>query len=41
MEHLNTEIVATIAGGAVLWGLVSRRLERWNVTAPIAFVIFG
>ena len=41
MEHLNTEIIATVAGGAVLWGLVSRRLERWNVTAPIAFVIFG
>ena len=25
----------------MLWGLVSARLERWNVSAPIAFVALG
>ena len=24
-----------------MWGLVSARLERWNVSAPIAFVVLG
>ena len=42
MDHgLNTEALAVVAGCVVLWGLVSARLERFNVTAPIAFVILG
>ena len=42
MNHgIDLEVLAAIAAGAVLWGLVSSRLERWNITAPIAFVVFG
>lgn len=42
MEHgLDTEAIAIVAGCAVLWGLVSARLERIDVTAPIAFVALG
>ena len=42
MEHgLNFAVVATIAGCLVLWSLVSARLERWNITAPMAFVAVG
>jgi NhaP-type Na+/H+ or K+/H+ antiporter len=29
------------AVGLVIWGLSSARLTRWNVTAPLAFVVFG
>ena len=25
----------------IVWGLVSARLERWDVTAPIAFLVLG
>jgi sodium/hydrogen antiporter len=42
VEHgLDTGALAIVAGCFVLWGLVSARLERWNVTAPIAFVAMG
>src|SRR6476646_4096760 len=42
MEHgLDTSAMAVIAGCVVLWGLVSARLERIAVTAPIAFVVMG
>ena len=42
MDHgLNVEVLAVVAGCFVLWGLVSSRLERWNISAPIAFVILG
>ena len=42
MEHgIDAELFAVIAGCTVLWGLVSSRLERWGVTAPIAFLGFG
>ncbi len=42
MEHgLNFAVVATTAGCLLLWSLVSTRLERWNITAPIAFVAIG
>lgn len=33
--------LAVIAGGIAVWGLVSARLTRWNVSAPIAFVVLG
>ena len=42
MAHdLNLAVVAVISACVVLWGLVSARLERWNVSAPIAFVVLG
>jgi NhaP-type Na+/H+ or K+/H+ antiporter len=42
VEHgLDTGVLAVVAACFVLWGLVSGRLERLNVTAPIAFVVLG
>jgi len=42
VEHgLDTEALAVIAACVVLWGLVSARFERENVTAPVAFVALG
>jgi sodium/hydrogen antiporter len=42
VEHgIDAELFAVIAGCTVVWGLVSSRLERWGVTAPIAFLGFG
>jgi len=42
MEHeLDVTNLAVIAACLVGWGLVSARLERWQVTAPIAFVVLG
>jgi sodium/hydrogen antiporter len=39
-EELITGI-AVISACVVVWGLVSARLGQWDVTAPIAFVVFG
>ncbi len=33
--------LAVVAGCLVLWGLLSARLERWDVSAPLAFVVVG
>jgi sodium/hydrogen antiporter len=42
VEHgLDTGALAVVAGCFVLWGLVSARLERLNVSAPIALVVLG
>jgi NhaP-type Na+/H+ or K+/H+ antiporter len=42
VEHgVGLEAVVVVAAGAVLWGLVGGRLERWDITAPIAFIAFG
>jgi NhaP-type Na+/H+ or K+/H+ antiporter len=42
MEHgLNVGVLAVVGGCFILWGILSGRLERWNVSAPIAFVVFG
>ena len=42
MEHgLNVGVLAVVAGCFILWGLLSARLERWNVSAPMAFVVLG
>jgi NhaP-type Na+/H+ or K+/H+ antiporter len=42
MEHgLDTTALAVVATCVVLWGLVSARLERVNISAPIAFVALG
>jgi sodium/hydrogen antiporter len=42
MDHtLNAAVLTVVAACVVGWGLVSSRLERWHVTAPIAFVLLG
>jgi NhaP-type Na+/H+ or K+/H+ antiporter len=42
VEHgLDPGALAVVAGCFVLWGVVSARLERLNVSAPIAFVTLG
>ncbi len=42
MSHsLDTAALATAAGCVIIWSLVSHRLERWNISAPIAFVAMG
>jgi len=42
MAHeLNLAALAVVSACVVLWGLVSSRLERWNVSAPMAFVVLG
>jgi sodium/hydrogen antiporter len=40
-QGLNTEAIGVVTGCLVLWGVLSARLERVNVTAPIAFVLLG
>ncbi|HMD45547.1 MAG TPA: cation:proton antiporter [Acidimicrobiales bacterium] len=41
MHDLNIEALAVVAACVVVWGVFSARLERVNVTAPIAFVVLG
>ncbi|MET0662407.1 MAG: cation:proton antiporter [Ilumatobacteraceae bacterium] len=41
MESLDTGLIVAIAASLVAWGLVSARLERLNVSAPMAFVALG
>ena len=42
MSHdLSAETLAVVSACIVLWGMVSARLERWDVSAPIAFVVLG
>ena len=38
---LNIATLAVVSACVLLWGLVSARLERWDVSAPIAFVLLG
>jgi NhaP-type Na+/H+ or K+/H+ antiporter len=33
--------LAVISACVIVWGIVSGRLERWDVSAPIAFVVLG
>ena len=40
-HHLNITALAVISACVLVWGLVSARLERWDVSAPIAFVLLG
>ena len=40
-NDLNIEAVAVVSACVLVWGLVSARLERWDVSAPIAFVLLG
>ena len=42
MNHdLNIAALAVVSACVIVWGLVSARLERWDVSAPIAFVVLG
>ncbi|MGA2474775.1 MAG: cation:proton antiporter [Acidimicrobiales bacterium] len=42
MNHdLNIAALAVVSACVIIWGLVSARLERWDVSAPIAFVVLG
>ena len=42
MTHdLNLAALAVISACVIIWGLLSARLERWDVSAPIAFVVLG
>src|SRR5215472_7059208 len=42
MTHgLNLTNLAVISTCIVIFGLLSARLERWNVSAPIALVVLG
>jgi NhaP-type Na+/H+ or K+/H+ antiporter len=34
-------VLAVVAACVVVWALISARLERWNISAPIAFVVLG
>jgi NhaP-type Na+/H+ or K+/H+ antiporter len=34
-------VLAVVSGCLALWGVVSARFERWDVSAPIAFVVLG
>jgi NhaP-type Na+/H+ or K+/H+ antiporter len=40
-ESTGIELLAVVAACVVVWGVVSGRFERWNVTAPMAFVVLG
>jgi NhaP-type Na+/H+ or K+/H+ antiporter len=40
VDH-NAAAIAVVAACVVIWGLVSARLERWDVTAPITFLVLG
>ena len=42
MSHgLDIAVLAVASGCVLVWSLVSARLERWDVSAPIAFVVLG
>jgi sodium/hydrogen antiporter len=42
MVHgLDTGVIAVVAASALLWSLLSARLERLYISAPIAFVVLG
>ena len=41
MAGVDLEDLAVVAACLIAWGLFSRRLERWNITPPITFVVLG
>ena len=42
MNHdLNLTALAVVSACVISWGLVSARLERWDISAPMAFVVLG
>ncbi len=40
-HDLNIAALAVVSACMIIWGLVSARLERWDVSAPMAFVVLG
>jgi hypothetical protein len=38
---LDVTTLAVVSACVAVWGLVSARFERWEVTGPIAFVVLG
>ncbi len=40
-QGIDPQALAIVAGCILLWGLVSARLERWNVTPAMTFIAFG
>jgi NhaP-type Na+/H+ or K+/H+ antiporter len=38
---LDIAVLAVVSACVLVWSLVSGRLERWDVSAPIAFVVLG
>ena len=41
MNDFNIAVMAVVSACVLLWGLVSARLERWDVSGPIAFMVLG
>lgn len=42
MEHgLDMAVIAGVTGALIVWAVVSKRLERWNISAPMWFVAVG
>jgi hypothetical protein len=42
MEHgLDVAVATVVAASALLWSLLAARLERFNISAPMAFVVLG
>jgi sodium/hydrogen antiporter len=42
VEHgLDTELIVVVAASFIAWTLVSARLERLDISAPMAFVVLG
>ncbi len=42
MNHgLDIAVLAVVSASVLAWSLVSARLERWDVSAPIVFVVLG
>jgi NhaP-type Na+/H+ or K+/H+ antiporter len=40
-EGLNLSAVVAVAAAALVWAVLSPRLERWNVSTPLFFVAIG
>ena len=40
-QGIDPQALAIVAGCILLWGLLSARLERWNVTPAMTFIAFG
>jgi NhaP-type Na+/H+ or K+/H+ antiporter len=41
VHELDTELIVAVAASLLLWGLVSARLQAWNISAPMFFVVVG
>ena len=41
MQGLDTQLVVALAASIVVWGLLSKRFQRFDVSAPMVFVALG